>query len=196
MNSEDEINETIEINDGIYYSRPGNIGKSQALSINVNSDLTINDWLSTNLYSELVHTSYKSQLYTENLDTQGVFWFVSVLNRLKFKDGWSGEISGRYTSKIESAQFTVGARGAVNLGVQKKILQGKGNLKFAVNDIFYTNINTGTINNLKLTDATYKNKGDTRFAALTFTYSFGKSFKAREEHESTGSESEQNRVKN
>ena len=196
MNSEDEINETIEINDGIYYSRPGNIGKSQALSINVNSDLTINDWLSTNLYSELVHTSYKSQLYTENLDTQGVFWFVSVLNRLKFKDGWSGEISGRYTSKIESAQFTVGARGAVNLGVQKKILQGKGSLKFAVNDIFYTNINTGTINNLKLTDATYKNKGDTRFAALTFTYSFGKSFKAREEHESTGSESEQNRVKN
>lgn len=196
MNSEDEINETIEINDGIYYSRPGNIGKSQALSINVNSDLTINDWLSINLYSELVHTSYKSQLYTENLDTQGVFWFVSVLNRLKFKDGWSGEISGRYTSKIESAQFTVGARGAVNLGVQKKILQGKGSLKFAVNDIFYTNINTGTINNLKLTDATYKNKGDTRFAALTFTYSFGKSFKAREEHESTGSESEQNRVKN
>lgn len=196
MNSEDEINETIEINDGIYYSRPGNIGKSQALSINVNSDLTINDWLSTNLYSELVHTSYKSQLYTENLDTQGVFWFVSVLNRLKFKDGWSGEISGRYTSKIESAQFTVGARGAVNLGVQKKILQGKGSLKFAVNDVFYTNINTGTINNLKLTDATYKNKGDTRFAALTFTYSFGKSLKAREEHESTGSESEQNRVKN
>lgn len=196
MNSEDEINETIEINDGIYYSRPGNIGKSQALSINVNSDLTINDWLSTNLYSELVHTSYKSQLYTENLDTQGVFWFVSVLNRLKFKGGWSGEISGRYTSKIESAQFTVGARGAVNLGVQKKILQGKGSLKFAVNDVFYTNINTGTINNLKLTDATYKNKGDTRFAALTFTYSFGKSFKAREEHESTGSESEQNRVKN
>ncbi|MBA9074087.1 hypothetical protein GGR22_002254 [Flavobacterium gossypii] len=196
MNSKDEINETIEINDGIYYSRPGNIGKSEALSINFNSDLTINDWLSTNVYSELVYTNYKSQLYTENLDTQGVFWFVSVLNRLKFKDGWSGEISGRYTSKIESAQFTVGARGAVNLGVQKKILQGKGSLKFAVNDIFYTNINTGTINNLKLTDANYKNKGDTRFAALTFTYSFGKSFKTREEHESTGSESEQNRVKN
>lgn len=194
--TKDEINETIEISNGIYYSRPGNIGKSQIWSLNVNSDIPITDWLSTNIYSEVTNTNYKSQLYTERLDASGTFWFISTLNRLKFANGWSAEFGGRYMTDMESAQFTAGARGAVNLGVQKKILKGNGSLKFAFNDIFYTNINTGTINNLRLTDANYKNKGDTRFAAITFTYGFGKSFESKKTHDETGSESEQNRVKN
>jgi len=194
-NTKDEINETIEINEGIYYSRPGNIGKSQIWSLNVNSELPITDWLSTNLYSEVTNTNYQSELYTERLDSSGTFWFISALNRLKFANGWSAEFGGRYITDVESAQFTAGARGAVNLGIQKKILKGKGSLKFAFNDIFYTYINTGTINNLKLTEANYKNRGDTRFAALTFTYGFGKSFESKKTHDETGSESEQNRVK-
>ena len=37
--SKDDINETIEINDGIYYSRPGNIGKSEYFSLNANLQL-------------------------------------------------------------------------------------------------------------------------------------------------------------
>lgn len=194
--TKDEINETIEINEGIYYSRPGNIGESQIWSINVNSEIPITDWLSTNLYSEVTNTNYQSELYTERLNISGTFWFISALNRLKFSNGWSAEFGGRYMTDMESAQFTAGARGAVNLGIQKKILKGKGSLKFAFNDIFYTNLNTGTINNLRLTEANYKNKGDTRFAALTFTYGFGKSFETKKTHDETGSESEQNRVKN
>lgn len=196
IKSKDEINETIEINEGIYYSRPGNIGRSEIFSINANLDLPITEWFSTNIYSEAVHTRYKSQLYTENLDTKGIFYFFSVFNRFKFNQRWSAELGGRYISEIESAQFTVGGRGSANLAVQKKILKDKGSLKLAFNDIFYTNYNRGTINNLRLTDANYKNKGDTRFIALTFTYGFGKSFQTRENHETTGSESEQNRVKN
>ncbi|WP_296148395.1 outer membrane beta-barrel protein [uncultured Flavobacterium sp.] len=194
--TKDEINETIEISDGIYYSRPGNIGKSQIWSLNINSDIPITDWLSANIYSEVTNTNYKSQLYTERLDVSGTFWFISALNRLKFANGWSAEFGGRYMTDMESAQFTAGARGAVNLAAQKKILSGKGSLKLAFNDIFYTNINTGTINNLRLTDANYRNKGDIRFIALTFTYGFGKSFESKKTHDETGSESEQNRVKN
>jgi len=195
IRSKDEINETIEINDGIYYSRPGNIGKSQIFSINVNSDIPITDWLSTNIYSEVTRTAFKSELYSEGLDVQGTFWFISALNRFKFSDGWSAELGGRYMTEMESAQFTTGEIGTVFLAIQKKILKGKGSLKFAFNDIFYTNINKGTINNLRLTDATYRNRSDTRYAALTFTYGFGKSLESKKIHEQTGSESEQSRVK-
>jgi len=192
----DNINETIEIQDGIYYSRPGNIGKSDIVSINVNADIPFASWLSTNIYSELTHTAYKSQLYTENLNSSGTFWYISALNSFKFGNGWSAELGGNYITKTESSQFTTGARGGLNVGVQKKILNNKGTLKFIVNDIFYTNTNSGVINNLRLTDASYVNKADVRFAALTFTYSFGKTFETKDKHEETGSESEQNRVKN
>jgi len=91
--------------------------------------------------------------------------------------------------------FVLGARGAVNIGVKTKIMEGKGSLRFSVNDVFYGNINTGTINNLKLTDANWVNKPDTRYAALTFTYSFGNAFKPKNQYDATGADSEKNRVK-
>lgn len=194
--TKNSIDETLEINNGIYYSRPGNIGKSQAASLNIESEIPFTKWLSTNIYSEVTNLKYDSQLYTERLDISGTFFFFSANNRFKFNKGWSAEIGGRYISSVESGQVTTKPKGSINFGVQKKVLQDKGSIKFSVNDVFYTNQNDGTINNLRLTDATYENRGDTRFAALTFTYAFGKMFEAKNSDDRTGAESEQNRVKN
>lgn len=194
-NTKDDINETIEINEGIYYSRPGNIGKSEYYSINFTSDIVFYKWWKANFYSEITYSKFKSKLYTEDLNSSGTFWYFSANNSFTFSKNWSGEIGGNYQTDVVSSQFTLGARGGINLGVKTKILDGKGSLKFSVNDIFYGQINTGTINNLKLTDATWVNKPDSRFAALTFTYSFGKVFRTKEQHDATGADSEKNRVK-
>jgi hypothetical protein len=193
--TKDDVNETIEINKDIYYSRPGNTDKSQIYSINVNADIPFAKWLSTNIYSEVTYSQYNSKLYTETLDSDGTFWYVQVNNSFKFPKDWSAELSGAYNTNMVSSQFTLGARGNVNIGIQKKIWKGKGSLKFSGNDIFYTSINTGTINNLHLTDATWINKADTRSVALTFMYSFGKAFQSKE-YQATGADSEKNRVKN
>ncbi len=192
--SEDEINETIEIKDEIYYSRPGNIGKSQYFSLNMQSDFELTKWFSTSLYAEMTYNSYKSELYTEGLDSKGTFFFFSSNNRFTISKSWSAELSGRYGSEVTSSQFTIGPRGGINVGIQKKILADKGTLRLSANDIFYMNITNGVINNLRLTDASWKNKPDSRFVALTFTYAFGKMFQPKSQ-ERTGAESEQSRVK-
>lgn len=194
-NTKDDINETIEINEGIYYSRPGNIGKSEYYSNNFTADIPFYKWWKANFYNEITYSKFKSKLYTEDLNSSGTFWYFSANNTFIFSQNWSGELGGNYQTDIVSSQFTLGARGAINIGVKTKILEGKGSLKFSVNDVFYGNINTGTINNLKLTDATWINKPDSRFAALTFTYSFGKAFKSKEQHDASGADSEKNRVK-
>ncbi|WP_309641016.1 TonB-dependent receptor [Flavobacterium sp.] len=195
-NTSDDINETIEIKDEIYYSRPGNIGKSEYYSINVNGDIPFNKWWSANVYSELTYSHFQSRLYTENLDSSGTFWFFMMNNSFKFKKDWSAELSGTYTTDVTSTQFVLLSRSNINVGIQKKILKGKGSLKLAANDIFYSSLNNGIIKNLKLTDANWRNKGDSRFVALTFTYSFGKSFETKSQHDATGADSEKNRVKN
>ncbi|WP_298152608.1 outer membrane beta-barrel protein [Flavobacterium sp.] len=192
--SKDEINETIEIKDEIYYSRPGNIGKSQYLSLNVQSDFELAKWFSTSLYSELTYNRYKSELYTEGLNSKGTFFFFSSNNRFTISKSWSAELSGRYGSDVTSSQFTIGPRGSVNVGIQKKILKDQGTLRLAANDIFYMSITNGVINNLELTDASWRNKPDSRFVALTFTYAFGKMFQPKSQ-ERTGADSEQSRVK-
>jgi len=194
--TKDNIDETIEINNGIYYSRPGNIGKSQTWSINAESEFEIAKWYSVNMYSEVTNVSYKSKLYTEELNTNGTFFFILVNNKFKFGTDWSAELFGRYISSVESGQVTTDPKGTVNFTIQKKILKGQGSVRLGINDIFYTNINSGVINNLKNTYADYNNRGDTRFGALTFTYSFGKSFESKNSQERSSAESEQNRVKN
>jgi hypothetical protein len=116
-------------------------------------------------------------------------------NSFKFKNDWSAELSSNYTTDVTSTQFVLLARSNVSLGIQKKILKGKGSLKLSANDIFFSNLNNGIINNIKLTDANWRNRGDSRFVALTFTYGFGKSFETKSQHDATGADSEKNRVK-
>lgn len=193
--SKDDIAETIEINEGIYYSRPGNIGKSKNYSLQLTADIPFAKWWRANFYNEITHAKYNSLLYGEPLDSSGTWWYFSANSTFTFSPNWSGEIGGTYQTDIVSTQFVLGARGGVNAGVRWKIMQGKGSLRFSVNDMFYGRIGVGVINNLKLTDANWVNKGDTRFAALTFSYSFGKAFQSKQQHDASGADSEKNRVK-
>ncbi|MFY0481128.1 TonB-dependent receptor domain-containing protein [Flavobacterium sp. PLA-1-15] len=192
--SKDDINETIEIREGIYYSRPGNIGESQFLSWSTQSDFNVTKWFSSSIYTEVAYMQYDSELYTEGLNSSGTFFHFSSNNRFKIDKNWSAELSGRYTSEMTSSQFTLGEVASINLGIQRKVFGDRGMLRLNANDIFYMGIRNGVINNLKLTDATWKNKPDSRFVALTFTYSFGKAFQAKSQ-ERSGAESEQSRVK-
>jgi len=193
--SKDDIAETIEINDGIYYSRPGNIGKSYNYSWQTNAQIPFAKWLTTTAYVEVTHSKFESQLYTETLDSSGTWSYFTINNQFKFNKDWSAELSGFYHTDIVSSQFILGSRGAVNVGIAKKILKGQGTIRLTGNDIFYNNVNTGTINNLQLTDANWINKVDTRNVALTFTYGFGKSFQPKNQYDPSGAESEKNRVK-
>lgn len=191
----DDINETIEITDEIYYSRPGNIGRSEFFSCNMNATIPFYKWWTATAYSEVTYSRFKSPLYTETLDSSGSFWFFQMNNIFKFKNDWSAELSGTYHTDIVSSQFVLLSRSNINLGVQKKILKGKGNIKFSVNDIFYSNLNNGIIRNIRLTDANWRNRPDSRFAALTFTYSFGKALPAKQQYDANGADAEKNRVK-
>lgn len=193
--TKDEINETIEIENEIYYSRPGNIGKSQYYSININAEISFKKWWNATVYSELTNTRFKSKLYTEELNSSGTFWYFSMNNSFKFKSDWSAELNGTYQTDAVAAQFILLSRANINFGIQKKLLKGKASAKLSVNDILYTNINNGIIKNIKLTDANWNNKPDSRFVALTLTYGFGKSFQSKSLHDATGADSEKNRVK-
>jgi hypothetical protein len=129
------------------------------------------------------------------LDTKGTFVYGQGILQFKLKKGFNLQLDGNYQSSITSAQFVTGSKGALNAAISKN-LSPKVTLKFSVNDILYTNINRGTINNLYLTDASYTNHGDTRSALLTLSFRFGKAVAGQRKKEQTGADTEQGRVKN
>lgn len=193
--TKDDIKETIEINNGFYYSRPKNIGESKSYVISFQSKFNLLKWLSTTMYSEINYAEYKSQLYTRPLNSSGTYWFINCNNSFEISKKWSAEISGEYITNSVDAQFTIGDFGHATIGAQKKIFNNSGTLKFKLTDVFFTNKIRGTINNLELTNANWYGPRDTRIATISLSYRFGKNTNNKTRYNGTGSESEQNRVK-
>ncbi|MCB0663876.1 MAG: TonB-dependent receptor family protein, partial [Saprospiraceae bacterium] len=192
----DGINETLEIRDGIYYSRPGNIASNQTLSLSVESSFPVTKWYNLNTYLELSHLKFESQLYTEQLNSEGTYYYLSATNSFKFPKGWSADLTGLYRSDLVYAQLLLKAYGQVNIGFRKNILNNAGSLRLNVSDLFYTRVGDGIINNLRLTDADWNSTFDSRRVTFTFSWRFGKSTRRNTNSNRNGSSDEQDRVRN
>lgn len=191
----DEVNETIEILNGIYYSRPGNIGQSTFKSISMDGNFDLLSWLNVNLYAQVSNIHATGSFYSGYLDTQGTFLYLKPLFQLKLKNDWVFQVDGYYQSKVTNAQFVTGERKRVNAAISKK-LSSNTTIKLVVNDIFHSYVNSGVINNLLQTQADYRNVIDTRTGILTFNYRFGKAISGQRKHDTNSTDSEQGRVKN
>lgn len=187
-------NETIEIKNGTYYSRPGNIGKIINISGTLQGELPLRKWLSLGFYTEVTNIHSKTNFYTGFLNTQGTYWFVQPNFRFTFEKGWTAQLDGYYQTGLTSNQFYLLERGRVNVGVSKKVSTAL-TLRASVNDILYTNVNRGIINNLANTEANWRNANDTRTVTIALAYRFGKAIANQRKHEQNSALQEQNRVR-
>ncbi len=145
--TKDNVNETIEIVDGIYYSRPGNIGSTVNKTISVDASFDLNKWLNFHLFTYATNIHTVSNFYTGTLNTQGTYYFIRPIFQFKLGSDWTAQLDGGYQSKITSAQFVIGRKGKVNSALSKK-LSPSTTVKLVVNDLFHTFVNSGDINNL------------------------------------------------
>ncbi len=187
-------NETIEIVNGTYYSRPGNIGKITNISGSLEGNLNLKKWLSFSFYTEVTNIHSKTNFYTGFLNTQGTYVFIQPTWRFTFKKGWTAQLDGFYQSGLTANQFYLLERGRLNLGVSKKVSNAV-TVRMAVNDMLYTQINRGIINNLAKTEANWRNENDTRQITFAIAYRFGKAINDIRKHNQNSAQQEQNRVK-
>jgi hypothetical protein len=191
----DGINETLEIVNEIYYSRPGNIATAQSISLSVEAALNPTKWWTLMLYAFGEQATFTSDLYTQRLDTTGYNGYASMTNSFQLGKGWAAEIRADYQTDQVYSQLVILHFGTLNMAVSKKILKDAGILKLAAQDLLYTRRGSGIINNLELTYADWNSKYDSRVVTLSFSYRFGKAGQQRQRHTGSGSESEQQRVK-
>lgn len=116
-------------------------------------------------------------------------------NSFKLKKGYTAEISGWVsTPSINEGTIKSKWMGYVDVGIQKPILQGKGNIKLAVSDIFNTMRWAGTSDFAgQRIDAAFK--WESRQLKLNFSYRFGKTTVKGARQRQTGVEDESKRVK-
>jgi len=191
----DNVNETIEILNGIYYSRPGNLGSVQYLTLNLDASFDPAKWFNFHFFTFVQDIHTESSFYTGQLNTRGAFFYFRPILQFKTGKDWTIQADGFYQGKVTNAQFVAGEKHRINLGLAKKI-SASWSMRLAVNDVFNTFVNDGVINNLANTLASYRNKPDSRQVAVAVGYRFGKAIADQRKHNANGAETEQNRVRN
>ena len=89
------------------------------------------------------------------------------------KKGWSAEVSGWYNSpSVWAGTFESESLWSMDAGVQKSIFKGKGNLKVAVSDVFYT-IRWKGESNFSGQKVIASGYGDSRQLRTSLTWKFG-----------------------
>lgn len=189
----DEIQETIKIVDGIYYSKPGNIGETQVSNISISSSFNIFTWLIFSGNAQLSYRDSRSEFFGNELKNYGFNFSIDPIFQFKLKKDWNIELLGKYVGKSYVAQFITSPYWFIDIALSKK-LSTRSSLKLVFTDIFRTNINKGTINNLINTTADYKTLSNTRQIRLSFTYNFGDKI-SKQERENSSIDSERSRIK-
>jgi hypothetical protein len=190
----DRSTETIEMRNGYYYSRPGNIGSTKLYALNADASFDPASWFSLELSGDLWQLRQASDFYTGTLNSRNTSFSGQAVLQFKLKKGWTLQTDGKYQSKQTDAQFTLAAKGRLNIAASK-ILSPRVTLKLSINDLLNTNINQGVINNLYQTNASFRTLKDSRAALLTLSMRFGNTVKDQRKHNQTGAGEESDRVK-
>ncbi|HUR10472.1 MAG TPA: outer membrane beta-barrel family protein [Flavitalea sp.] len=176
--------------------REGNIGRRENAGIAVNAQITVTKWYTSMVYTNYNYSKFSGVLYGDPISVEAGNLTLNVNNQLKFKKGWSAELSGWYRSKGVEGQMVLQPMGAVTAGISKQLWKGKGTVRLNMRDIFYTQVAHGSIN-FKSTEAKFTNTRDSRVGNITFTYRFGKPMNGNGngQRKKSGGVEEQNRVK-
>ena len=113
---------------------------------------------------------------------------LNINNQFRFKNGWSAELTGFYTSRSQhDIQEIVDPAGQLSVGVAKQIFKNKGTIKLAGRDLFYTQWMKG-MTYFPMATEWFKLTRDTRVITISFSYRFGKAFKTTERSKGASSE--------
>ena len=131
----------------------------------------------------------------EVVDVQAFTYSIFTQQTFTLPKGFKGEISGYFSGPgVWGGVFEYDSNWSLNLGLQRKFLKDKLNVKLAANDIFYQAWWSG-VSNFAGLESNGSGRNDTRRITLSASYNFGNQ-KVKSRKRKTGIEEESKRVGN
>ena len=156
----------------ITYVIAENLGYQDNLSLNLSFPVVVTTWwkMQNNLngYYQNYQTVYSGAPYQVKLAAYNLY----TSNNFTISKTLSAEVSGWYNSAAQYGFYRSRPQGGFSIGVQQKVLDGKGNIKLNINDPFWLNKFNGRAV-VQDIDFTVKSRWESRQIRATFTYRFG-----------------------
>lgn len=174
--------------------RQANIANQRQYGISVSAGFPVTKWWTTNLYGNLYNNQFKGIINNDYVELEQTTAMFNIANQYKFAKTWGAELSGFYRTRGIDGVFNIGGFGAVNLGISKQIMKGKGSFRVSVRDVFFTQRIKGE-SRYSTIDATFQQVRDSRVVSANFTWRFSKGKAGAVKRRSGGASDEQSRVK-
>jgi hypothetical protein len=186
-----QVTDTTDISKSFITLR--NLASQKVLNLNVSYMIRKGN------YSAMLNAAGNYSDYKADIDgrrvSQDAFGFSAFMqNSLSFSKTWTAELTGYYVAPtLVMGMVKIKGFGSADLGVQKKLWNGKANIKASVSDVFRTlqyRISTDfsgqqTRNNVQF---------ESRMFKLNFTYRFGSSSVKAARQRNTGADDENKRA--
>jgi hypothetical protein len=175
------------------YQTSQNLDDFNNMSITISAPKVWTEWWVSRLNYTGFYTDFKSAIPSGTLSNQKFTNMVNLNNELQIPGGWNLEISGRYQGKLTFGLFEIDPQGSLDFGLSKSVLNGKGNVKLNVSDIFRTKNSDVRIDQDDI-DLFVSQTNDTRRVTLNFSYRFGNDKVKAARKRSTAAEEESGRI--
>jgi hypothetical protein len=170
----------------------GNVGQLQNIGASMSVQLSPAKWWSLSAQAVFNHKIIEGFVW-EPFKTSINQVNLNVNNQFRFKKGWAAELSGFFISRNQNdLQEVLDPTGQVGMGLSRQLFQGKGSLKLAFRDVFYSQDMEG-FSLFENSDEYFRLQWDSRVATLSFSYRFGKVLK-QPKRSGGGANEEINRV--
>ncbi|MET0464536.1 MAG: outer membrane beta-barrel family protein [Chitinophagaceae bacterium] len=186
-----QVTDTADISKSFVTLR--NLASQKVLNLNVSYMIRKGNY-SAMLNAAGNYSSYKADIDGRKVNQDAFGFNAFMQNSLTFSKTWTAELTGYYIAPtLVMSMVKIKGFGAADIGVQKKLWNGKANIKASVSDVFRTlqyRITTDfsgqqTRNTVQL---------ESRMFKLNFTYRFGSSQVKAARQRNTGADDENKRA--
>jgi iron complex outermembrane recepter protein len=176
------------------YITKKNVANKKNINYSISFNAPITKWYTTSIYGETNYGTINGNLNGVNEKIKISNYMFNLNNQFKISKTLKAEVGGFYRGKGNEDLILISPMVAINGGISKTILKGKGTLKLSFRDIFNSQQFTATIK-YGTVDTRIQQWNDRQTMGLSFTYRFSKGIKFQAAKKKEKSDDEKNRVK-
>ena len=168
----DMIERVSSFEDNVNTTLPLNVGTNRATGIEVNAKYDPAKWLTINGDFNFNQFNREGKYEDQSFDFDGSRWSSELTTKIKLPAQIDLEITGNYQSGYQTVQSQISGNAFADIGLRKKMLDGKAVINLAVRDVFASRFMESITNQPSFYLYDYGQRG--RFITLGFSYGFGK----------------------
>lgn len=168
----DVVERVSAVENNVSIIQPFNIGVNRSTGLELNGKYEAAKWLNFNGDFNYNYFNREGSLEGTIFDFSADQWSTKLTAQLKLPAQLELEVTGQYQSREQTVQSVISANRFIDLGLRKKILNGKGVFNLSVRDLFASRIRESEINQPEFYLYSWGRRG--RFVTLGFSYGFGK----------------------